>query len=317
MVPKRRKYFIIPPTAVPELDHITTGGIELRNDVAQSSSSEGIAWKQLKEKAAHALPQDISNVTKILDEGFGSLKSLDVGDQLANLDRVDKLPATRLADPGLNRLDRRPGIKGGVQLHCSVTGRVMRKPRRSWQIRRIEDIFPVPIKPTGATNEVSGGWSRQKRNNGRLRMGPIPNHSGLVELNRATEIRRTLLGAFLFSLESAFFLGKDRAIRHDAQWQARFTRLRRRLKMPHHENDNDGADKGQEKAGGMEKGSVGWFGKNSRNQSSHHRTNNSDESSEPESHGLIARDKSTSYEPNDETNKNGRDDMEHILRSSD
>jgi hypothetical protein len=87
--------------------------------------------------------------------------------------------------------------------------------------------------------------------------------------------------------------------------RSRFNRLRRRLEMAHHENDNDGADDGQEETGPMKKGPVGWFGKNSRNQSSHDRTNNSDESSEPESHRLIAGNKSTGYESNDKTDNNG------------
>jgi len=79
------------------------------------------------------------------------LKTLDMGDELTHLDRIDET-GKRLSYPGLDRANRWPGIKRGIEFHCLEAGLIDRKQLARRRIGRIERSFPVPVVPSGTTN---------------------------------------------------------------------------------------------------------------------------------------------------------------------
>lgn len=96
---EREEGVLVPPTAMPELNHVSVARIELIEYPFESSRAVAKARRKLKEKASHVRRQQTIDKPKILYELCGSYKSLHVRNQLANLYGVDKRPALCLADP--------------------------------------------------------------------------------------------------------------------------------------------------------------------------------------------------------------------------
>ena len=99
---------LIPPAGVPEFHDVAARGIELADNVIEPGLGVAIARRQLKQKAAHPVAEDIGDHPKILHESLRALELLDMGDELADLDGVNELFLAGLAAPGLNAGDRRP-----------------------------------------------------------------------------------------------------------------------------------------------------------------------------------------------------------------
>ena len=99
---------LIPPAGVAKFHDVPARGIELADDIAEPGLSVAVAWRKLKQEASHAIAQYVGDHPEILHERLRALELLDVGDVLADLDRVDELLLPRLAPPGLNTGNRRP-----------------------------------------------------------------------------------------------------------------------------------------------------------------------------------------------------------------
>ena len=84
---------------------------------------------------------------KIFHQGFRPAEALYMGDELANLHRIDKLRRSRGPQPALHRIDRGPGVKRRIQFDCFKAARIVREPTTCCEVRRIERATPMPIKP--------------------------------------------------------------------------------------------------------------------------------------------------------------------------
>ena len=82
--------FFIPPTGVPEFHDVATGRSELANNIIEASLGVAIARRQLKQETAHSVAEDIRDHPKILYESCRALELLDVGDELADLNRINE-----------------------------------------------------------------------------------------------------------------------------------------------------------------------------------------------------------------------------------
>jgi len=108
---------VVPPALVPELHNVAACWIELARDRIKAGFGVAKARRQLKEKAAHLLAENVGNDAKILDERLCALKPFHVRDELADLHRVNELHGPRLTFPGLNARHSRPGVEGRVDLN--------------------------------------------------------------------------------------------------------------------------------------------------------------------------------------------------------
>src|SRR5882757_8252612 len=104
----------IPPTGVPEFHDVATSRIERADNIIEAGFGVVIARWQLKQETAHPVAEDIRDHAKILYESLRALELLDVGDELADLDRIDELFLAGLTAPGLNAGNGRPGVKRSV-----------------------------------------------------------------------------------------------------------------------------------------------------------------------------------------------------------
>ena len=84
-------HIFIPPSGVPEFHDVATRGIELADNIFEAGCGVAIARRQLKQETAHPVAEDIRDHPKILYESLRALELLDVGDELADLDRIDEV----------------------------------------------------------------------------------------------------------------------------------------------------------------------------------------------------------------------------------
>jgi len=90
--------------------------------------------------------EDIRDHAKILYESLCALELLDVGDELADLDRIDERFLAGLTAPGVNAGNGRPRVKGCVDFNGVEFFQVMAEP----VILRhtvIERAPPFPVAP--------------------------------------------------------------------------------------------------------------------------------------------------------------------------
>src|SRR6202012_5717693 len=120
----------VPPASVPELDDVAPRGVELAHNVVEPCPGEAISRRELKQKTAHAVAEDIGDHSKILNKVFCALELLHMRDELTDFDGVDQFPFARLPPPGLNVGNGRPGVKGCVNLDGVEALRVMLEPVR-------------------------------------------------------------------------------------------------------------------------------------------------------------------------------------------
>ena len=120
--------FFIPPTGVPEFHDVATGGIELADNIIEAGFGVAIARRQLKQETAHPVAEDIRDHAKILYESLRALELLDVGDELADLDRIDERFLAGLTAPGLNAGNGRPRVKRSVDFDGVEVFQVMAEP---------------------------------------------------------------------------------------------------------------------------------------------------------------------------------------------
>ena len=118
----------IPPTGVPEFHDVATRGIELADNIVEAGFGVAIARRQLKQKTAHSVAEGIRDHAKILYESCRALELLDVGDELADLDRIDELFLAGLTAPGLNAGNGRPRVKRSVDFDGVEVFQVMTEP---------------------------------------------------------------------------------------------------------------------------------------------------------------------------------------------
>jgi len=118
----------IPPTGVPEFYDVATRGIELADNIFEAGFGVVIARRQLKQETAHSVAEDIRDHAEILYERLCALELLDVGDELADLDRIDERFLARLTAPGLNAGNGRPGVKRSVDFDGIEVFQVMVEP---------------------------------------------------------------------------------------------------------------------------------------------------------------------------------------------
>ena len=120
--------FFIPPTGVPEFHDVATRRIELADNIVEAGFGVAIARRQLKQETAHSVAEDIRDHAEILYERLCALELLDVGDELADLDRIDERFLARLTAPGLNAGNGRPGVKRSVDFDGIEVFQVMVEP---------------------------------------------------------------------------------------------------------------------------------------------------------------------------------------------
>ena len=92
------------------------------------------------------MAEDIRDHAKILYESLRALELLDVGDELADLDRIDERFLAGLTAPGLNAGNGRPRVKGCVDFDGAESFQAMAEP----VILRhtvIERAPPFPVAP--------------------------------------------------------------------------------------------------------------------------------------------------------------------------
>ena len=118
----------IPPTGVPEFYDVATRGIELADNIFEAGFGVVIARRQLKQETAHSVAEDIRDHAEILYERLCALELLDVGDELADLDRIDERFLARLTAPGLNAGNGRPRVKRSVDFDGVEFFQVMVEP---------------------------------------------------------------------------------------------------------------------------------------------------------------------------------------------
>ena len=100
--------FLPPPAGMPELDHVAPAMIELRENAFQPRGRIMVARRELIQKAAHPVLQQIGDDSEVTDMVLGACESFDVCDELAHLHSVDELPASRGAQPRFDASLRRP-----------------------------------------------------------------------------------------------------------------------------------------------------------------------------------------------------------------
>ena len=120
--------FFIPPTGVPEFHDVATRRIELADNIVEAGFGVAIARRQLKQETAHSVAEDIRDHAKIPYESLRALELLDVGDELADLDRIDERFLARLTAPGLNAGNGRPRVKRSVDFDGVELFQVMAEP---------------------------------------------------------------------------------------------------------------------------------------------------------------------------------------------
>src|ERR1700683_4471237 len=145
----------IPPAAVTKFHDVASFRIELRNDSAEACRRIVEAGRKLKKKTTHARTQQIGDVSKIAYQRLGAREPFNMGDKFRDFDGVNKFAATNLAQPSFYRSHRGPGIEGRVQLNGPELLGIVRKPFVGWQIGRIKNTPPVPVKPP-RTTDVEG-----------------------------------------------------------------------------------------------------------------------------------------------------------------
>ena len=101
-------HLLVPPTGVPEFDDVAARGIKLADNVVEPGLGVAVARRKLKQKASHAVAQNVGDHPKIPNERLCALELLDVSNVFADLDGVDELLLAGLAPPGLNARNRRP-----------------------------------------------------------------------------------------------------------------------------------------------------------------------------------------------------------------
>src|ERR1700753_2915810 len=101
---------------MPELDDIASPGVELADDVVEPGLGVAVARRKLEQEASHALAENVGDHPEIPDKRLGPFELLYRRNECADLDGVDKFLLAARAPPGLNRRDRRPGVKGCVDL---------------------------------------------------------------------------------------------------------------------------------------------------------------------------------------------------------
>ena len=120
--------FFIPPTGVPEFHDVATGRIELANNIIEASLGVAIARRQLKQETAHSVAEDIRDHPKIFYECCRAFERLEVGDELADLNRINEHFLAGLTAPGLNARNGRPGVKRSVDFDGVKFFQVMAEP---------------------------------------------------------------------------------------------------------------------------------------------------------------------------------------------
>src|SRR5436305_14261640 len=120
--------FLVPPAGVPKLDNVAARGIELAHDRVQPRSRVAVARRQLEQQAAHPFSQDVGDEAEIPNQRLCALEPFYMRDELADLDGVNELFLGRLAAPGLDISNRRPGVKGCVDLHAVEALQVVCEP---------------------------------------------------------------------------------------------------------------------------------------------------------------------------------------------
>src|SRR6476659_9259317 len=151
-LPEGAVNFFMPPTGVPEFYDVATGGIELADNIVEAGFCVAIARRQLKQETAHSVAEDIRDHAEILYERLCALELLDVGDELADLDRIDERFLAGLTAPGPNARNGRPGVKRSVDFDGVEVFQVMAKP----VILRhtvIERVPPFPVAPARASDK--------------------------------------------------------------------------------------------------------------------------------------------------------------------
>jgi hypothetical protein len=98
------------------------------DNIIEAGFGVAIARRQLKQETAHPVAEDIRDHAKILYESLRALELLDVGDELADLDRIDELFLAGLTAPGLNARNGRPGVKRSVDFDSVKFFQLMAEP---------------------------------------------------------------------------------------------------------------------------------------------------------------------------------------------
>ena len=120
--------FLVPPAGVPKLHNVAARGIELARDRVQPRPRVAVAGWQLEQQAAHPFSEDIGNHAKIPNQSLCALESFYMSNELTDLDGVNEVFLTRLPPPSLDVGNRRPGVKGCVDLDAIEVLQVVREP---------------------------------------------------------------------------------------------------------------------------------------------------------------------------------------------
>ena len=113
--PKSRIDILVPPTLVTKFYDVAMTRIQLLQDSFEKCRVVSNTGRQLKQETTHTFPKQICDITEIKYQGFGLIKTPNMSDKFANLDRVNKV-AGRLAQPGLHCRNRGPSIKRCIEL---------------------------------------------------------------------------------------------------------------------------------------------------------------------------------------------------------
>jgi len=103
--------FLLPPARMPKLHHVAARGIELVHNRVQPRFCVAVARRQLEQKAAHPVPQNIGNDAEIPNERLCAPEPFYMSDELTDLDGVNEFFLSGLAPPGPNIGSRRPRNK--------------------------------------------------------------------------------------------------------------------------------------------------------------------------------------------------------------
>src|SRR3954452_5748491 len=120
--------FLVPPAGVPKLHNVAARGIELARDRVQSRSCVAVTRRQLEQQAAHPFSQNIGDDAEIPNQRLCALEPSYMRDELADLYGVNELFPDGLAAPGLDVGNRRPRVKGCVNLDAVEALQVVREP---------------------------------------------------------------------------------------------------------------------------------------------------------------------------------------------
>src|SRR6185437_8858428 len=110
-----------------------------------------VARRQLEQKAAHPVSQDIGNDAEIPNERLCALEPLYMSDEFTDLDGINELFLAGLASPGLNVGNRRPRVKGRVDFDGVEALQVVLEPILLWHTR-VKRIPPFPVTPARTTD---------------------------------------------------------------------------------------------------------------------------------------------------------------------